>query len=287
MLKINKITGFTLIELLVVIAIIAILAAMLLPALAAAKQRALAVACINNMKEMQLCWQMYTDDHNDDVPPNGHPAVPFSGVTTNSWIVGAAQSDTTPQWIEDGLLWEYNKSWHIYSCPANQRRLPIAPGDVSWWRSHGDPSATANELKPMPRTCSINLTCGGFASGTPPGGLFSGSGGGASAQWHMLAKENEIRVPGPSRMIVFVDENEYSVDDGCFVIWPNDTPNANWYNLPASRHSNGCTFSYADGHAAILKWHGTAVLKWRNYWQAPDNSDDLPRVLAGNVPYGY
>jgi prepilin-type N-terminal cleavage/methylation domain-containing protein/prepilin-type processing-associated H-X9-DG protein len=112
--------AFTLIELLVVIAIIAILAALLLPALAAAKERGKRTYCMGNVRQMCLASQMYAGDFNGDLEGNSL----FAPVTPPTFL--REPSDDDENWAYPTYIANAN----VYVCPSTFNAVYITNKQV-------------------------------------------------------------------------------------------------------------------------------------------------------------
>ena len=244
---IAKRCGFTLIELLVVIAIIAILAAMLLPMIDKAKLRAHGIACMNSHRQLCLAWQMYSTDNEDRLLFASESYDPDKLWTANyAWVTGILDPGSPGQddWdaeltIKKSPMWPYcGKNLGVWKCPADRSFVTVN-----------------GERKSRVRSMSMNVYLGGWG-GTY--GNWDRVYGRIWSDYKIYRKQSDIANPGPSKIFVFLDMREDSIDMGNLAVsmqgWPDQPAAQQFIDLPGFQHHHACGFSYADGHAEIKRW---------------------------------
>jgi prepilin-type N-terminal cleavage/methylation domain-containing protein len=256
MKKTSDRNAFTLIELLVVIAIIAILAALLLPALAAAKRRATAAACLSNQKQLGLAWVMYSDDCADSI------------VNLSTWTgVNGAALDAT----KHGIPWRVD----LY----NNQQLPnmnsfYATSEI-WKNSieQGFRQPTPAIAGPLYKYCANAsiMHCPGdlrYQMPFPAGGATAGSGGNSGPYaWDSYAGSSFLngeqggftkrsQILHTSDRFLWGESSDMRGESVGGYHFTAGTAAANFTdakfdNPPAAFHVTSASWSFADGHAEM------------------------------------
>ncbi len=232
------------------------------------------LVCLANLKQLTLVWNMYADENDGKIVngeasegANGTAPVPRSGMhkgelwwTGDGIAPGYMIGETLPEDIQlkairAGALWPYCGDVKLYRCPSG------APSNMR------------------------HYTIVDSMNGLHRNGTYAGNSGvivGETVLW--IKNKTDIRIPGPSQRIVFIDEGR-TTPDSYAVHYLNES----WWDPPPVRHGEGTNLSFADGHAEPWTWQGKKTIetgRMANPWhqmqpETPEDFQDLYRMQKG------
>jgi len=251
--------AFTLIELLVVIAIIAILAAILFPVFAQAREKARAISCVSNMKQISTAIMMYVQDYDETFP------LYFAGLCArvpnpldpNDAPGGTDGPGRRPMWQYQ--IYPYLKNWDVYGCPSDS---PASTNviekfyDLSYGYNYGYLSTLTTTADPGCPT--VTQWFAGVSLATvkrPSNTVLLADTGGRAAFPGGSTLGSMVNPPDawPSTNY-FYGPDTVGWGQNCGNYFAN-TPGAKWANTGgfAWRHSEGGNVAFTDGHVKYNK----------------------------------